>query len=58
MKLNQNEKELILSFLSKERKQIIKNEKSIIFEDPGTLALEGKYEHFLDNLIDKIQNDE
>jgi len=57
MKLTKDEKELILSFLNEERKSILKEEKSIIFEDPATLAIEGKYEHFLDNLIDKIQNE-
>ena len=56
MKLNKDEKELILTFLSQERKNFIKEEESIIFEDLATLALEEKYEIFLDKLIDKIQN--
>ena len=57
MKLTKDEKELILTFLSQERKNFIKEEESIIFEDLATLALEEKYEIFLDKLIDKIQND-
>lgn len=55
MNLTTDEKQLLLHLAQQEYAKFEKDEDSIIFQPPAFLALEEKYEEFLERLIQKLE---
>lgn len=55
MNLTKDEKQLLLHLAQQEYAKFEKDEESVLFEPPSFLALEEKYEAFLERLIQKLE---
>ncbi len=55
MNLTKDEKDLLTYLTRQELKKLEEDDKSIIFEPPSFLALEERYEEFLERLLKKLE---
>jgi hypothetical protein len=54
MNLTKDEKDFLAYLTREELKKFEKDEESVIFEPPSFLALEERYEEFLERLLKKL----